>query len=97
MPLVATAGAIVSILIVAILLDPGPAPLLPALSVAVQVMLLIPSAETVSEAVALGVSRPVIGPTVAPMQLITVIVLPPVVVSLALTLPMTGEATNQPF
>jgi hypothetical protein len=65
--------------------------------VAVQLTLWTPSPETVSAALALGVPRPVIAPTVAPVQLIAVMVLPPISVSLALTLPMTGELTNQPF
>src|SRR3990172_7052967 len=90
-------GATVSIMTVAVLLEPLAAPALPALSVAVQLMLLTPSAETVSGALALGVPRPVIEPTVAPVQLMCVMLLPLVVVSSAVTLPTTAEVTNQPF
>ena len=88
-------GAVRSILMVAVL-DPPVLPLLPALSVAVHETLWLPSPVTVRDAEADVVFRPVIVPTEAPLQLIAVTLLPPVVVSLVVTVPETGEELNQP-
>ncbi len=82
---------------VAMLFDPAAAPLLPALSVAVQLTLLVPWTDTVSVPLALMVPMPESPLTVAPKQLTAVTLLPPVVVSLAVIVPVTAELTNQPF
>ena len=94
-------GSVLSILIVAELFEPGAAPLLLALSMAVQLTTLLPSLMTVSDPLAWVVPVPLIVPAVAPVQLMAVILLPPVVVSFAVTLPTiplaASTALNQPF
>jgi hypothetical protein len=92
-----TPGATLSSFTVADALDPGPAPLLVALSVAVQLTFVVPSLETVIGALAVCVPDPVIVPTVAPVQLIAVTLLPPFEESSAVTVPVAGELLNQPF
>ena len=88
-------GAVVSIFIVAVLLEPGPAPLLGglALSVAVQLTLLVPSLETVRVPLALVVPVPVTPLSTAPEQLIDATFEG----SVAVTVPVTGEVLNQPL
>src|SRR3972149_4112569 len=90
-------GSTLSRSTVAGLFEPAAAPLLPALSVAVQLTLLTPSAETVRGALAFGLPRPVIDPTVAPVHVMPVMLLHPVVVTSAVTLPVTGDVRKQPF
>src|SRR5258708_5061292 len=92
-----TAGGILSILTVPVAVEPVAAPEFPALSIAVQVTVVDPSALTLSDALALVVPRPVGVPTDALVQSISVIVLPPVVESSAVTEPTAGEVVNQPF
>jgi len=85
----------VSIFIVAVLLEPGPAPLLGglALSVAVQLTLLVPSFETVRVPLALVVPVPVTPLSTAPEQLIDATFDG----SVAATEPVTGEILNHPL
>src|ERR1041384_5460290 len=86
--MIATAGGVVSIFTVAELVEPVPAPLLPELSVAVQLTELVPSVETAIGALAVGVPEPVIVPTRAPVQLIPAMLQPPFDVSSAVTVPV---------
>ena len=93
-------GLTVSILTTTgIAVEPAEAPVLPALSVAVQEMLCVPSPETLKEPLALGVPMPEGLPTgsgVTPSkQVMAVTLLLPVVVSFAVTVPKTGECLNQ--
>src|SRR5262245_54636617 len=79
-------------LTVAVLLEPGPAPLWPALSPAVQLMLCTPSPTTVSVPLAWVVFKPLSVPTLAPTQLMVRMLAR----LLALTVPLTEAAVNQP-
>src|SRR6266852_8446007 len=88
-----TVGAVTSILTVAVAIDPGPVPSFPTPSLAVQLISWVPSPETVSGTLALAVPTPVTVPTVAPVQTIAATLLG----SPAVTVPVTGEWTNQPF
>ena len=95
-------GATVSILTTTgMAVEPADAPVLPALSVAWQEMLCVPSPETLSEPLAVGVPIPVGLPTVSAftpsVQVMAVTLLLPVVVSFAETVPKTGECTYHPF
>ena len=71
--------------------------MLPALSVAVQLTAVEPWADTVNGALALVVPSPLMDPRVVPVQLIAVMLLPPVAESFALTVPVAGEVLNQPL
>jgi hypothetical protein len=86
-------GATVSRFTVLVFADPGPAPVLPALSDAVHVMLWVPSPDTVTGALADGVLIPLMLPTTAPGHEIAVILLLPVVESSAVTEPITGTVS----
>jgi len=76
-----------------VFVEPGAAPLLPTLSVAVQTTLCVPSPETLRVAVAVGVPIPDSLLRLAPVQLIDITF----EASLAVTVPVTGELLNQPL